>query len=279
MATSKQSGQILLITLLVLTVASVIGISVVGRATTDTAISRQVEESSRAFSAAEAGIEQALKTGSGSTTVVLSPDLSVSVAVASVGGAIGLYEFPQQAKKGETLTLWLVDHNTSGAIVETPTYRNSWIEVCWSTGSTLPALIATVLYRESNNNTYRTLKLALDPDASRRASNNFAPPVAMNGGCGATTGTTYRHRINFNNINGSVNPNNDTLIMLRLRPVYADAKIAVNAQGRIPFQGRRIESTGTTQGGVNRKVVVYQEYRAPSTVFDAALYSQNSISH
>lgn len=279
MASSKQSGQILLITLLVLTIASVIGISVVGRTTSDTSISRQVEESSRAFSAAEAGIEQALKTGAGNVSLVLSPDLTASVTVASVGGAIGLYEFPKQAKKGETLTLWLVDHDASGAIIETRTYRNAAIDVCWNTGTIIPALIATVLYKENNNNTYRTLKIALDPDASRRAINNFAAPTTMTGGCGATTGTTYRHRINFNDINGSVNPNSDTLIMLRLRPVYADAKIIVNGFARIPFQGRRIESTGTTAAGINRKVVVYQEYRAPSTIFDAALYSQTSLSH
>ena len=59
-----QPGQVLLLTLLVLSVATTVVLSLIGRATTDVAISNQIAESQRAFSAAEAGIEEMLKTGS-----------------------------------------------------------------------------------------------------------------------------------------------------------------------------------------------------------------------
>jgi len=58
-----QRGQAALIALLVLTVATTIGLSLIARSTTDVSITRTQEESSRAFSAAEAGIELALKSG------------------------------------------------------------------------------------------------------------------------------------------------------------------------------------------------------------------------
>jgi len=56
----KNSGQITLIALLVMVVLLTIGLAVVSRSVTDIRISKETEESARAFSAAEAGIEEAL---------------------------------------------------------------------------------------------------------------------------------------------------------------------------------------------------------------------------
>ena len=58
---NNERGQIILVLVLVITVALAIGISVVQRSLSDISTSTKVEESSRAFSAAEAGIERALK--------------------------------------------------------------------------------------------------------------------------------------------------------------------------------------------------------------------------
>ncbi|MFH0863897.1 MAG: PilX N-terminal domain-containing pilus assembly protein, partial [Candidatus Gottesmanbacteria bacterium] len=57
----KQNGQILLIVLLVMVVGLTMGLSLATRSATDVKISSQLEHSSRAFAAAEAGIEAALK--------------------------------------------------------------------------------------------------------------------------------------------------------------------------------------------------------------------------
>ncbi|MGB9585898.1 MAG: hypothetical protein ACPL7A_00585, partial [Anaerolineales bacterium] len=59
----KNSGQALLIILLVMAVGLTIGLAVISRSVTDIRISRQEEESARMFSVAEAGIEEALKAG------------------------------------------------------------------------------------------------------------------------------------------------------------------------------------------------------------------------
>jgi Tfp pilus assembly protein PilX len=276
---TRQSGQVVLITLLVLTIATTVALSLVSRTTTDTTITNQIEESSRAFSAAEAGVEEALRSGvgSGGTQVLSGGEASYAVTVASIGGAAGVFQFPKKTLRGVTETLWLVNHNASGQLVETPTYTASTIGVCWSSETITPALIATVLYKESTDGSYRVAKAAFDPDATRAGTDNFTSSYTA-GGCGGTTGTAYRVTITFSGLDASINPAVDTLLALRLRPVYADAKLAIDAGVQVlPLQGNKIDSTGSTSGGTNRKIVVFQQYRSPSTIFDAAVYSQGSI--
>lgn len=276
-----KSGQVVLITLLVLTIATTIALSLIARTTTDTALTNQTQESSQAFSAAEAGIEEALKTGvgtAGSVTLVGAPNTTYAVTVATIGGATGPFSFSKKTLDGTTETLWLVPHSASSPFlpVISPFYTAPTIDVCWSSGSPSPAMAVTVLYKANSDGSYRVAKAAFDPDATRTPNNNFASPASLTGGCGDTV-TQYKETLNFSSM-FSINPVSDTLIALRLRPVYNDTNIVVNAPSPfvVPQQGNRIESTGSTTD-TNRKIVVYQQYRAPSTAFDAALYSENSI--
>lgn len=272
-----QSGQAVLIILLVLTIGTTVALSLVSRTTTDTTITNQLEESARAFSAAEAGIEDALKTGvgSGGTQVLTGGEASYAVTVASIGGAAGFFEFPRKVLRGSTETVWLVNHNASGGLVETPTYTAASLSVCWSSEPTTPALLVTLLYKESSDGSYRVARLAVDPNAARAANNNFSTSYA-GGGCGAGTQTAYRRTINFNALNGTINPVNDTLLALRIRPLYSDARIMIDTgAATLPVQGKKIDSVGSTTGGTNRKIVVFQQYRSAPSAFDAALYSQS----
>lgn len=274
----KSSGQIVLITLLVLTIATTVALSLIARTTTDTTITNNLEESSRAFSAAEAGIEEALLSGvgSGGTKVLTGSTATYNVTVATIGGAAGIFEFPQKTIIGETETLWLVNHDSSGALIESPMYTSSYIDVCWTAETTTPAIVATLLYKESSDGSYRVAKGAYDPDGTRRSGNSFSAPTAVTGGCGGTTGTTYRQRITFSSMSSSINPSADTLLALRLRTVYYDSKFAIDTGGQVlALQGKKIDSTGAT-GGTNRKIVVYQQYRSAPTIFDSVMYG-NSI--
>ncbi len=280
----QTNGQVVLITLLVLTIATTVALSLIGRTTTDTAITTTIEDSSRAFNAAEAGIEEALRSGvgSGGARVLTGADQDVSydVSVAAIGGEAGLYEFPKKTFEGVTETLWLAAHDdATGSIIETPYYQSPSISICWSSEPVTPAIVGTILYKEESDNSYRVLKVAYDPDPARATTNNFSSAYTE-GGCGEGTGTQYKETIVFSSLNATVNPARDTLIALRLRPVYSDAKIVIDSGGAVlPQQGRRIESVGTTAAGTNRKIVVFQLYRSPSTLFDAALYSQGSLRH
>lgn len=273
-----QEGQILLISLLVLSLATTVALSLIGRSTTDVSISNQISQSSRAFSAAEAGIEEALKIGSGTEGAqVLATGVTYSVTKDDIGGAAGAYVFPKKASRGTTETLWLVDHNADGTLAETPTYTAASIDVCWSSETTTPAMIVSVAYKTGAQ--YRVAKGAYDPDSTRASTNKFSGVTATTGGCGAGTGTTYKQTVTFADFVPAINPASDTLLMLRLQPAYADASLAVNALGVLPLQGSKLESTGTSETGITRKIVVYQQYRSPPSIFDSVIYSQGSFGH
>lgn len=276
---SRQSGQIVLISLLVLSIATTIALSLIARSTTDVAISNQITESSRAFSAAEAGIEEALKTGAGTAGAqVLTAGVSYAVAKADIGGASGAYVFPKKVSRGTTETVWLVGHNADGTLLETPTYTSPGIDVCWSAETTTPALSVAIFYKTAGGQ-YQVARGSYDPDSTRALANNFSGVTASTGGCGAGTGTTYKQTITFASFTPVITPASDTILMLRISPVYADANLAVNATGALPLQGVKLESTGSTTTGITRKIVVYQQYRSPPSVFDSVIYSQGSFGH
>lgn len=270
-----ESGQILLITLLVLTIATTVALSLIGRSTTDVSISTQLEESARAFSAAEAGIEEALRSGVGGAQV-LTAGGSYDVAIAAIGGTAGAYALPKKTPRGVTETVWLVDRNGAGALIETPTYINNTINLCWSPELITPAVVVSVLYKESTDGSYKIAKAALDADTSRASTNNFTTVPAAGANCGAQN--YFRYTIDFPSL--GITPALDTILALRFRPEYADTSFIVDAGATaLPQQGNRIESVGSTAAGVSRKVVVYQQYRAPITIFDSVIYSQSSFGH
>lgn len=276
---TRQSGQIVLISLLVLSIATTIALSLIGRSTTDVTISNQITESSRAFSAAEAGIEEALKSGVGTSGAqVLTAGVSYTVAKADIGGAAGAYVFPKKVSRGVTETLWLVNHNPDGTLSETPTYTSAGIDVCWSSETTTPAMSVSIFYKTAGGS-YRVARGSYDPDSTRALTNNFSAVTATTGGCGAGTGTTYKQTISFGAFTPAIVPATDTILMMRLAPVYADTNLAVSATTALPLQGSKLESTGISGTGITRKIVVYQQYRSAPSVFDSVIYSQGSFGH
>lgn len=261
----------LLITLLVLTVATTIALSLIGRATLDLSMTNQLEESARAFDAAEAGVESALQSGTPATNVALANGVTYSVNVNQIGGTTGVYQVARKTTAGSTETLWLVNHDTAGALVETPFYTSPTLDVCWDNAAA--ALSVGVLYKDNAGN-YKMARVATDSNAASHA-NNFSAPTLSSNGCGLTGNLSYR--INFGAL-GIANGGTDTLLALRIRPEYADTTIAVDGGGiGVPKQGNQIESIGTTGTGVSRKVVVYQQYRSAASMFDYVIYSQSSL--
>jgi Tfp pilus assembly protein PilX len=276
----SQRGQTVLIALLVLTIATTVGLSLIARSTTDIAITRSLEESARAFSAAEAGVEKALVTGvSVSSPVATQQGTSYTVTVAPVtADAANALVFSGKTLTGDTETVWLTAHGASGLIDDSvPVYTAPTIDVCWSSESVTPAIETTILYKKSSDNSYRIVKGAYDPDSTRAggsSGNQFLTPTATSGGCGANSNTTYRTRLTFS---PGIDPASDVLIAIRIRPVYSAAQIAVLPSAVLPVQGNQIISEGKTVGGISRKIVVYQSYKSPGTLFDTGIYSQGSF--
>src|SRR3989344_5924041 len=66
---NKQQGQILLISIMLVATLLTVVLAVTFKSTTETQLTKLEEESQKALSAAEAGVEAALQQGSGSVTI------------------------------------------------------------------------------------------------------------------------------------------------------------------------------------------------------------------
>ena len=150
----NSSGQALLVVLLVLSVALTAGLSLVARTTTDVSISKKETESNKAFEAAEAGIEEALKAIEAGLSV---PDFTVdSGAQVNVGiTGIGSADQPviRSLRSGESTTFWLnyfmIDSN------EFPNDGINWsgssLNICWD-DDLVERVEAAVYYQENGEN-------------------------------------------------------------------------------------------------------------------------------
>src|ERR1700686_3295700 len=88
----SQSGQMLIIVVVTMAVALIVGLSLVSRTVTNVKIAQQNDESSRAFNAAEAGIQQSLQSlkinpnGGNITSPTLSNNANFSTSIVNENG-------------------------------------------------------------------------------------------------------------------------------------------------------------------------------------------------
>lgn len=257
----ESSGQALLIILLVMAVALTISLSVISRSITDIRISQQTEEAARAYSAAEAGIEEALITGSSGSLTFSETGAKYTTDVAGVGEG-NEFVFPQELTQNEIQTLYLARYETSGSL--TRYYTAGTINVCWRGNA---ALEVSTYYQQAGS--YKVARVALDPDASRRDTNKFDPPDGD-----SCVGLSNKKTLTLPT--GA----NITLLFLRLRVFYANAQVGIASPegpgGTLPSQGTKIESTGQA-GQATRKVEVVRFHPAPPEIFDFVLFSETGL--
>jgi hypothetical protein len=295
------SGQIILILILITVVGLTIGLSLISRTITDVRISSQIEQSSKAFSAAEAGIESALKSGQAIPTNTslqyafnLNDQDSKSKAtyqITKIGGTNSVFEFPLTSP-GNSQTLWLIDHSEDGSLPDLAsavTYslstgstfpNDNSIDICWGNNA---ALVLTLLYQDSEG--YKIAKATYDTDNTRTPTNNFTLVTKGSNFCNLS----YDSKVSINSYNGSKpqfvagNVEFNTLlspklILLRIQPVYASTSIAAKPNGSrsLPVQGKQITSVGYTDTGVVRKIQVSQGFYTLPEMFNFAYYSQDN---
>jgi Tfp pilus assembly protein PilX len=282
MRRNNESGQALVLVLLSLAVVLTLVLFVLSRSITDVAVSSSQEESVRAFSAAEAGVEVALLNtviGSSYQNSLKNNSSYNSVITSFSADNPSDFAFPSPLLSGETMTTWFVGHDSSGNLIcdsgaaGTTCFKGSSMRVCWGNPdvtsadpSTWPAIEVSIYYEATPGDlaTVRIARAAYDPNSSRTAVNSFAAPVTSN--C-TVAGTTYpfQENITFSNLSipsGSYNSENG-LQFARIRMFYnttTGQAVGVTVAGtgaNLPSQGESIVSTGTA-GGSNRKINVYQ---------------------
>lgn len=271
-------GQVLLITVLVLSVAVTIALSLIGRGVSDVSMSRNLEESARAFSAAEAGIEEALRTNTQQTNTSYG-SVGYTSEIAVIGDSTGVYTLPT-ITVGQADTVWLVEHNASNGIDFPPSYYypNGTIDICWShvpEGQPTPALETAIYYKSGSS--YLVNRGFYDPSSSQWPVQD---PENLNNGCGGME-NVYHQTVSI--------PVGVVPLFMRIRPYYGNATVSIAPLGgnKLPKQGLEVSSVGCTQitasgcteGGVTRKIVVRRQYPGAATIFDYSIYSQGSLEH
>jgi len=277
-------GQVILIILLVTTVGLTIGLSLVSRTIQDLKVSSQIAESSKAFSAAESGIEAALK----------GNQVGVPGNVAFTGGANARYTISTYGNNstpftlsnvaaGDAKTVWFVDHQIDGSLLPYPnqTYNPPGhdIDICW--GPTAgqpdpnPAAIEFTVLHHNGSSTYNISKVTADPGTPWVSSNHFnTAGIDLNDATKCqNSNKKYHINLNFTN-NGPTdfNVGGDKVVLLRINAVYNPTDIVVSPKAQLPAQGKQITSTGTTTSGVARKLNVLEGYQSLPAVFDYTLF-------
>lgn len=276
---SGTGGQALIILLLVMVIGLTIGLSVATRSTTDIRIATQHAFSQKAFSAAEAGIEDALRRdlgkvaqGSGKLTSSLGSDASFEVKVKAQGGTRS-FVVDKPIVQDDVAQIILAPPQTPS-----PTDLNVyWVSKSDSSESSPRAsLEITEVYLEGGE--YKINKYAFNPNCAGSSDtgevNNF-----MSGYSCSDTDNNIGGR-NFDlgvRIPLSASPKVPQL--LRIRPLYNKTSVAVDAypgNTTLPIQSYLIESTGIS-GDVSRKLQVSRSLEALPSIFDYAIYSGTSL--
>lgn len=296
----RQAGQAVLILILVMTVALAIGISVVQRSLSDISTASKVEQSSRAFSAAEAGIEDRLRGGSGnvnltsngSSAQVEGGDL-IPCVPGSVGCAQGAntqqapLEYPPLSKE-EVAHIWLADY-TSTSNPPAAAYKQTSLDVYWGNStSDKAALELTLVYFDGTQ--YKTRKWYLDHTITRIPDNKFTQAVCT----GYTVGVNIyqcKYTIGGSGDPGGALPSSPSILMLlRARLLYNSTSQPFAIQAAvtcpvaasdcrdysIPSQARTLISTGIS-GATQRKVKLFQVNNVVPPYFDYGIFSAGAI--
>jgi len=277
-------GQALLITVLALTIALTVALSLIRRTTVDVKTTAQLEESARAFSVAEAGIEDVLKRASGTSVTIQSGNGSATFETKYefLSGTSAVYTYPSETQKGDVATVWLVPHNPDDSLDESGVQHYCegiapcTITICWeqpSIPTDIPAVEISVFYKNTIG-AYNIQRFAIDPYISR-LGNYFTRGGTVGAGCGRLSGV-YTATITLPTTNARP-------LALRLRPYYNKTTFlfspSTSPVRTLPSQGFEVSSTGKTESGVTRKIVVKKHYNASASIFDFVLYSNTTINN
>lgn len=285
----EEKGQLIIMLVLVMTIGLAIGLSIIQKSLTDVSTATKVEQSSRAYSAAEAGIEKALKgdnsninssyTGNDSSASITDTGLQPSPQSGSVRQSP--IEFPALGKE-DLAQVWLASYFLSNN--PPPVYyKGTSIDVFWGTPHN-PALTIqvehaalelTLVYWDGSKYVSEKKPLDNSSEATRIDKNRFTSGVCSD------PSDIYHCKYTYNLPSGpGVIP-----ILLRARLLYntTSQPFAVQAVGTcgrdcsLPPQSRSVISTGTS-GDTQRKVRFFQMNKVVPHYFDYAIFSAGDIS-
>lgn len=277
----SQAGQAVLIVLLSLSVVLIVILYILSRSITDISLSSKEEDSLRAFSAAEAGIERALVIGANIPSTGLN-DATFNATVTGFAQGQPSVVFPLALKSGENAIFWFTGHNpdgTTGCPASDPCFTGRQVKFFWgdvgTTGALTPALEVTIYYRRGTE--YRVARAMLDPVGGRTQN-----PTYAKSGSTSVNGESFEFNttLNFANAPFSLQAS-DVLQYATAKILYNTAiahKVAIDTlgTGNLPSQGTKVNSNGTF-GDANRSIEVYQLHPETPPIFANVVYSGSGV--
>lgn len=292
---NNSSGQALLLVLLSMSVVLIVVLSILARSTIDIGVSSRSEESVRAFSAAEAGIEQALVAGPLSGT--LANDATFNAKVTDFSSGVNQFILPSNFYSGESATVWFVSHDANGNLscsgAQNPCFTGSRIQVCWGKDgtpagtSTTPAIEVSVIYllTPGDYTTARVGRAAIDPYTSRTPANAFSATDGVT--CQVNNQTfAFSKTINMaasiasGGMGITTTGTAGSLQLARISLLYNTGMghpVAIKVpSGLLPEQGVVIDSSGVS-GSSTRRVEVVRGFRELPSIFEPVVLSGGGI--
>ncbi len=265
-----QEGQILLIVVLVMVVALTVGLSLASRSITNLKSSSEEANSQKAFTAAEAGIERALKSGF-TTSAPIQNDSNSNidqVTIKDINNAQIVLNNGNSVPQDDGIDIWLSDYATDLNNM----YKNPWagktINIYWGakTGCN-DAALEMILFTGTRLNP-KIVRYAVDPCQARATTQNHF--TYINSG-----GSLLGKQFNFvTQITLNASP-----LILRIIPLYAGTPIGVAGYDNVgallafPSQGKLYTSIGSS-GSTQRKVSFFQGYESIPSEYFYSLFGQ-----
>lgn len=299
----KEKGQVVVLLLLVMVIALAIGLSMIGRSVLEVSTSRKSEDSSRAFSAAEAGIEQVIQAnlnnlGGTPVNVVISPfqnqaGANITLPTESLPFANTALEYPPFGKESFA-QFWLASpDNISVSSYNQSSFdiyfgdpdigKKKYVAVNGGHPDDQPAIEVNVIYWDGTK--YQSFRKYFDSFAGALSSrpdisNGFlpcdtqSPPAILTNN---NTTSTFYCRVN---VTGYPNIGSNVPVMARIRLLYTNISHPVALQpllgGSLPRQVNIYQSKGTS-GNVQRTLEVFHQKAVMPQIFDYVLFSANNL--
>lgn len=256
-----QRGQALLIVVLVMVVALTVGLSIASKTITNLRTSTEEANSQKALAAAEAGVEQALKTNQIASGTFTDTQTSYQTSVTQVLGTSFLMNGGNPVIQDNGADLWLSNYSADPANL----YTNPWsgtLTIKWGSSAdpcTNSALEVVII--SGTKNSPISTRYAFDPCAGRAGGNRFTQVGLTRS---SVSGKDFFYQAQVTVSSG---------LLGRIIPLYLNTPIAIVGDVALPSQGSLITSTGTS-GTTSRKVNVFQGYpEIPSEYFPYNLFS------
>ncbi len=299
----NQTGQALLIILLATLVSLTIGLAITQRSLTDVATSTKIDQSTRAFSAAEAGIEKAIGTntafdssaGASPVPFVTSTELGnqssadvISSGLVPISSDLnkGL-EYPE-IDKTAFAQFWLAHPDTLEPFYSLPPDNRTNFDILFGNvnqdADSLPGVEVAVVTRTASGS-YQAYRTYLD--SSNRGNNNFTYSAAS---CnGAKTKLTYNLRsdqpsnsIFYCQYTVNIVPVGEIPILVRVRILYDTSnvpqKIAIAPIGNAVLPAQIVIYTSKGYSGqTQRKLHLFVQKNVTPFYFDFSIFSSGPI--